>query len=326
MTPEVLRISRHPDAIRTHWPRIAAERLFSGQWPTAVLSMVPRLFSLCRGAQTLAARMALQQARGEDGGASPAELQVLVLEAARETLRKVLQDWSLVFDGEPADPYLMAQWRRAQTLEQCADLAREAVFGLSCADWLGLGEAAWLDWIRAGDLPPACWLSSLSLVQDGCAFLPELDASMLAAGLTHCLQKDGPVWQDLPREVGALAREQHSLPTLLARQHRAQARLLARLVQLARWLCGEDWPRASVASAAEGTLALVDTARGPLLHLLALNGNGSVKHYQVIPPTAWHVRQGGLIDTVLSSMSNASKQAQYRQLALIDPCVAFELD
>jgi hypothetical protein len=326
MNPEVLCIRNRQGEMQVDWPRQPAELLFVGQEPEAVLLMVPRLFSLCTGAQTLAARLALQQARGDLAVLAAGERQALALEAVRETLRKVLLDWSLVFDAKPADSQWLARWRHARTLEACAALAREAVFGQESTGWLALGEAGWLDWIEQRHSAPARWLAGLARAQQGCVFLPQIDATCFVREYGPRLWEDGPLWQGQPCEVGALAREQQSLPLLLRRQHLAQARLLARLLQLARWLDGDDWPAASVACITGGALALVETARGPLLHVLELDDHQRVVRYRVIPPTLWHTQPHGLIQRVLMSLPVVTAQAMNQQVSLIDPCVAFEID
>jgi Ni,Fe-hydrogenase III large subunit len=43
--------------------------------------------------------------------------------------------------------------------------------------------------------------------------------------------------------------------------------------------------QASAASLPDGALALVETARGPLLHLAALDAAGRISRYRVVPPT-----------------------------------------
>jgi hypothetical protein len=66
------------------------------------------LFTLCARAQSLAARLVLQQAAGQHATASDEQRATLTLEATRETLRKLLLDWSQAFDGAPA----AAEWDR----------------------------------------------------------------------------------------------------------------------------------------------------------------------------------------------------------------------
>lgn len=325
MKAELLTLRLLPDQVLVDWPRFAAEKLFIGQSPQQVLQLAPMLFSLCGQAQRLAARLALQQAQGLDCTPQSAELDALVLEAARETIRKVLLDWSLVFDGAPADAEWMARWRQADQLGQLEQLAVDFIFGQNADSWLALAEPGWLDWISRRETAPARWLSSLDAHSRACGFLPELNAWALAAQLDGCLQADGPVWNHQPCEVGALARESAQLPSLLAGQQRSKARLLARLIQLARWFCAQDLPAASAAFTSEGALSLVHTARGPLVHLVSIDPQMRVQRYRVIPPTAWHAHPRGLLQQTLLSLGSAGVQQANREVSLIDPCVAFEL-
>jgi hypothetical protein len=312
-------------AVSVSWPRREAERLFIGQPACQAVAMTPLLFSLCAQAQTLAARLVLQQAAGVQATASMAERQLLTQEAGRETLRKLLLDWSQVFDGGPAATHWTAQWRSAQTLPALRALAEDFVYGEDCAHWLQRGETGWQDWLKQGASAPARWLGMLDQAQPGCVLLPPLTAGMLAANLADWLRPGGPVWQGQACEVGALAREATSLPGMLARHLRPRARLLARLLQLARWLSAESLLQAGAASLPDGALALVETARGPLLHLAALDENGSISRYRVLPPTLWHTHPEGLLRVSLGVTAAASDAEWQRQISLIDPCVAYSV-
>lgn len=325
MTPDLLRISRLPDAgVRVHWPRRAPEQLFAGQPPVAALRLVPLLFTLCAAAQTLAAQLALAAAAGRDARAGDEQRAPLARESARETLRQLLLDCATAFDGVPADGNWLGRWRQARDRDALAMLAGDYVFGESPERWLARGESGWLDWIDAAPTAPAGWLARLTGRQAGCPLLPPLDAVGLARSPDDWLAPEGPTWQGDAREVGALRLEAERLPALMASGRLARARLLARLIRLARTLTGEALPATSVARLGDGALALVDTARGPLLHLAELEPGGAIRRYRVIPPTAWHSHPQGLIRRVLES--SADDEAEWRrQLALIDPCVGVDI-
>ncbi|WP_159875816.1 hypothetical protein [Aquitalea denitrificans] len=329
MTADQIRIhlSQNKDrsaAVSVSWPRREAERLFIGQPAAQAIAMTPLLFSLCAQAQSLAARLVLQQAGGQHARASDAERATLTLEATRETLRKLLLDWSQAFDGAPAAAQWTAQWRTAQDLPALRKLAEAFVYGEDCQHWLQRGEDGWLDWLMHGDTAPACWLRLLDQAQPGCTLLPPLGAGMLADNLADWLRPGGPVWQGQAREVSALAREAEQLPGLLQQGLYPRARLLARLLQLARWLNGSQL-QASAASLPDGALALVDTARGPLLHLAALDENGRISRYRVLPPTLWHAHPEGVLRVSLGFLAAASDAEWQRQISLIDPCVAYSV-
>jgi len=314
-----------PGRVAVNWQRLPVERLFIGRGAPEVLTLIPRVFTLCAQAQTLAARLALCQAEGRAARASDQELTLLSVEAARETLRKLLLDWPLAFDGAPAEAHWIAAWRAARDMSALAALAQDYVFGLPPSEWLALGESGWLAWARQGRSAAARWLTRLAVRQPGCALLPLLQASDLIA-TADWLRSDGPCWQDQAREVGALAREAAHLPGLLAAGHLAQARLLARLLQLARWLSGQTRLEASVTPTCDGALALVNTTRGPLVHQLSLDARARVSAYRVVPPSAWHAEPRGLIWATLRAWTHACEQEWRLQVELIDPCVGFELN
>ncbi|BBF85953.1 hydrogenase maturation factor HoxV [Aquitalea magnusonii] len=330
MTADQIRIHLSQDkdgatAPRVSWPRREAERLFIGQPAAQAIAMTPLLFSLCAQAQSLAARLVLQQAAGQQATASDEQRATLTLEATRETLRKLLLDWSQAFDGTAAAAEWTAQWRAAQDLPSLRSLAEAFVYGEDCQHWLQRGEDGWLAWLMQGDTAPARWLRMLEQPLPGCTLLPPFGAGMLAAHLADWLRPGGPVWQGQAREVSALAREAAHLPGLLEKNLRPRARLLARLLQLARWLSGTQQLQASAACLPDGALALVDTARGPLLHLAALDENGRISRYRVVPPTLWHAHPEGVLRVSLGFLAAASDAEWQRQISLIDPCVAYSV-
>lgn len=312
-------------AVRVSWPRMEAERLFIGQSVAQVEAMTPLLFTLCARAQSLAARLVLQQAAGQQATASDEQHATLTLEAVRETLRKLLLDWSQAFDGAPAAAQWTAQWRAAQDLPTLRSLAEAFVYGEDCQHWLQRGEDGWLAWLMQGDTAPARWLRMLDQPLPGCTLLPPLGAGMLATHLADWLRPGGPVWQGQACEVSALAREADQLPGMLEMNLRPRARLLARLLQLARWLSGTQQLQASVTSLPDGALALVETARGPLLHLAALDAAGRISRYRVLPPTLWHAHPEGVLRVSLGFLANANAAEWQRQISLIDPCVAYSV-
>ncbi|BEV71637.1 MULTISPECIES: hypothetical protein [unclassified Paludibacterium] len=325
MKPDVITIElTATQGFRVQWQRMAAEQLFIGLPPARIYPLIPSLFSLCSQAHGLAARLALSAAAGHLREADPEELDTLTLEAVRDTLRKVLLDWSLAFEGAPADPALLEQWRLAQNLPAMAALAEEQVYGMAPATWLGLGLNGWQQWMASARVPVARWLNSLKEADAGCLLLPILNARMLSTLPLAWFDSGSPEWQGMPCEVGALAREAELLAPLMHAGQLTRARLLARLIQLARWLDGArlavDW-----APCHGGAVALVDTARGLLLHHVVLDDAGRVAQYRIQPPTAWHTHPQGLIANTLNARRQASEAEWRRQVALIDPCVAYEM-
>ena len=311
--------------VRVAWPRQAPEALFAGKTAAEVARLAPLLFPLCRGAQRLAARLALAGAAGQTAMPTEAERDALTLEAARETLRLLLVDGAAAFDGLPAATPWLQRWRDAHDLAALGALAEDYVFIEPLDRWLARGAAGWRIWFNARRSAAAAWLAQLGGHQAGLALLPELDAAALALAPERWLTPEGPVWEGEPREVSWLRREAPQLQSWLERGEWARARLLARLIQLARWLNGQTRLAAETAHCGDGALARVDTARGPLVHIAALDAHGLVRHYQVVPPTAWHTHPRGLIQITLASRAAASDNEWRRLLTLIDPCVAIAL-
>jgi Ni,Fe-hydrogenase I large subunit len=69
----------------------------------------------------------------------------------------------------------------------------------------------------------------------------------------------------------------------------------------------------------------VETARGPLLHLAALDAAGRISRYRVVPPTLWHAHPEGLLRVSLGVLAAASAAEWQQQISLIDPCVAYSV-
>ena len=233
----------------------------------------------------------------------------------------------MTFSGNAADTVWLSRWRTAHSLEQLATLATDWVFGQSPDSWLQQGESGWMAWGQQGSTAPARWMAQLTQPLSLCALLPMLDAEQLCAQRADWQTVNPPQWHGQAQETGALACEAQQLPATLGAQQLARARLLARLIQLARWLCGQSTLCASAASMPEGgALAVVYSARGPLIHCLSLNQHGRVAAYQVVPPTAWSAHPQGVIQRTLNALPKGSPIEWQQQVALIDPCVAYKFN
>jgi Ni,Fe-hydrogenase I large subunit len=141
-----------------------------------------------------------------------------------------------------------------------------------------------------------------------------------------------PTWHGEPCETGALSRRYgHArVSPLLAAGRNIEARLAARLVELAQWACSEtgearDW--ADAARCADGAgLARVETARGVLLHRVRVE-DGLISEYAVVAPTEWNFHpQGAYAREALLITATDDAERKARMLALsLDPCVACEV-
>lgn len=109
------------------------------------------------------------------------------------------------------------------------------------------------------------------------------------------------------------------------------ARLAERSAELRDWLAGRpgDLGRVGATSLAPGVgEARVETARGPLLHRLVLDGE-RIADYAIVAPTDVHFAAGGDVERWLAKLSGLSVGEAERQALLLvlafDPCVPWEL-
>lgn len=314
-------LQRQHGQVSVHWPRLAAEQLFIGRTPADAIALAPQLFSLCGHAQQLAATLALAAASGQPAVADAQALAAVRLEAIRETLRRWLLDWAPAC-GQPCEPSAIAVLARASTLQDYRQLAAYSIFGTDPAIWCQYGLHGWQQWAAGSDNAAARALQSLlNAPTEAVPALHTLDRTAALAADPHWLAGPCPAWQGQAVETGALARYQPLLQPWLDTGHVSAARLLARWLALAAWL-GEAEPGSDSCTLAGSGLALVDTARGPLLHLATLGGDGHISHYRVLPPTLWHSHPQGCMAQAAANGTAAQIQ---RRLLLIDPCVSFTL-
>ena len=314
--PNLHRLEVHciDKAYFTQWHRLDIERSFIGQHKKDVLNQIPHWFGVCKNAQTWAARLAL----GEVAADSPPPA-ALGYELAWETLRRWLLNWcEVVEDGKSAVG--VQKLGRAQSVADLIVLTEEEVLQDKLANALGRDVAGWEAWAAAGQSALAralgWWLGQreetgvvLCDWREAAPFYPLSDA--WRGGV---LSYQGPAV-----EVSALARYQTQLqPWLVAGKYSA-ARLLARIMRLLAVLAGEG-VYCKVVGGAHQQLALVETARGPLLHYAALSPEGWVQSYHIVPPTLWHSHRTGAIS---QAVAGGDRQWAGQRVLLIDPCVEY---
>jgi hypothetical protein len=154
--------------------------------------------------------------------------------------------------------------------------------------------------------------------------VPRLDAPRFSAE---------PDWQGQCRETGALARRQaHPLVAELVRTVPSPVlpRMVARLIELDALLEGADAPRfGATAIAAGDAIAWVETARGLLLHRVAVVG-GAVARYQIVAPTEWNFHPQGALATELAALSAPDTDVLRQRIDVLvqslDPCVAYGVE
>jgi coenzyme F420-reducing hydrogenase alpha subunit len=150
-----------------------------------------------------------------------------------------------------------------------------------------------------------------------------------------------PVWDGVPVETGALARQQaHPLVAALRARdgNVVSTRMVARLTELAALLLrlrsdpmspGEP-PAVRGFALGEGEgLAAVETARGLLLHRVRL-AKGSVAAYAIVAPTEWNFHPAGALARGLARLTARSEHALMRHVRIavqaLDPCVACHVE
>jgi hypothetical protein len=285
-----------------------AERL-RGRSADEAVRLVPLLFALCGKAQGRAAELALEAARGTQ---CDAHLDSVV---QREALREHLWRWLLDL------PVLLGE----------VALRDEFV---AAAGWIANGQRDELRLLLAGsrietlqrrlaegddvaDSPPR-----LLPPQDARASLavwPQLDADFCRM----------PHWQGAAAETGAMARQQDRVgmnaPVFASRW-------LARLEELHDWAAGsEKVGTCGTVSAAGGVAgigrALVETARGLLMHEIVLDGD-RIADYFIVAPTEWNFHPQGPLAGWLTGRDAGDRKALHsfvaRAVAALDPCVRWD--
>lgn len=318
----------------------------------AALRLVPMLFSVCGRAQAVAAAAACDAARGiEAGSAAKGQRERAI---AAECLQEYL--WRLFIDlpallGEAARPGDLADMRRrmpaAASEAEWLDIAAEAeellekrVYGMRPQDWLELDKARFARWLDDAAQPAARMLARLRGFESGVPrdFLPWLGGDELLDEIAPAMDADEafaarPTWRGNAVETGALARQR--LQPRIARElgrNGLSARLLARLTELAVLPAQLRRPLANGVRSASPQpgigLAAVETARGTLIHRVAVDG-GRVARYRIVAPTEWSFHPRGAFERGLVG-APARDEAEARQAAALlahalDPCVAYDL-
>ncbi|EBE1390619.1 ATP/GTP-binding protein, partial [Salmonella enterica] len=99
-------------------------------------------------------------------------------------------------------------------------------------------------------------------------------------------------------------------------------RLLARCITLARSLSALPTLRWNRFDDGDWKIAVVETARGWLVHQARLTTSGNILDYRIISPTTRHAQSDGVIARELATIP-LSLWSQ--QLQVIDPCVAVNI-
>jgi Ni,Fe-hydrogenase I large subunit len=347
---QVLRTS-----IRSSRP-IIARRILSHRTAAEAVALVPALFSVCAGAQGVAAASAVDAALGREPSAASvaAREATAAIEAVQEHFSRLLLDWPDVL-RRPKPTAIVARARRAiapilaRALAGASDsaamralaadleaIAQEHLYGMPAEAWLSLSAPGALErWLATCDTLPATMLATLfeetpALAASDVALLPAATVQSFAATIVPALVRDAdfaaaPLWHDAPAETGALSRQRtHPLiAALVARDgHAASTRLTARLVDLASILVrlrrGDAAALALSVAVGEGEgFATVETARGMLAHRVRID-DGLVSQWDIVAPTEWNFHPRGAAARGLATLSgrNRAEIARHARIAV----------
>lgn len=288
------------DDVMLEVARPTAAETMRGRAADEAARLLPLLYSICSEAQGTAARLAVAAARGE--AQPPCVDRDVLAEGRREHLWRLLLDWPAVL-GLPRSEALLADGLRhlhdGRYEAWRDDALRAQLARLDAA----LGE---LDELRL----PTRLLPFMTAAQT-LECWPRLDADFAAA----------PLFDGAPAETGALARHE-----TLAREATLAARVRARIADLDE---GAGLGRVSAAPVAPGIgRAVVETARGLLMHEVTLDGD-RVVDYVIVAPTEWNFHAQGALGAglaVLAAPTPAALRAAIERCVLaLDPCVACEI-
>jgi hypothetical protein len=289
------------DAVALGVARPNAGETMRGRAADEAARLLPLLYSICSEAQGTAARLAVAAARGA-AQAPYVDRQVLA-EGRREHLWRLLLDWPRAL-GLPRSEALLADGLRH--LHDCGyERWRDGVLPAPLARFDAvLGELA-------GTRLPTRWLPPMTAAQT-LAQWPRLDAGFAAA----------PLFDGAPAETGALAR--HEAPAGAAT---LAARVRARIADL--FAADAGLGRSSAVPVAPGVgRAVVETARGLLMHEVAIDGD-RVADYTIVAPTEWNFHAEGVLKAGLPDLAAPTAAALRgkieRCVLALDPCVACEI-
>jgi Nickel-dependent hydrogenase len=320
-------------------------RLFAGKQVSSLLSVLPRLFSLCAIAHQVAFLSAFEAANGVEMSAATRQHRIASVMAERlaELLRGLFvghmgldnKSAAAVRAMMQAIPVLgggVAEDSRSQ---------RDAVSRVKTAlAALGISGA---DAAPASGSPLALHIASLEV--DALTAMP-MDETFLSVAddrdVVARLFADGAGFSESPEldgripETGVWARSANRKQSP-QRQSGPAVRLQARVAEIARlcaWLeAGVSMEEGVVESYAPGSkrgAAAVECARGRLYHALELDGDGQIVRFEFLAPTEWNFHaRGPLVRRLQGAMLAGSRRGREAVRALVgsfDPCVGFSLN
>lgn len=312
------------------------------------------LYALCGESHRIAARLAIDAARGFRNGATEEEGARLARETLREHVMRMWIDWPRLFDAETSmsslrDFPLLKNGTEAQAAGQWV---RDVVLGEDIDGWLpewrADPESFLVAWAERGATLPARLLRGVSgiaraLEARGLPLLPHGDRHALQPLATAMMGEQDfevlPNWQGDCCETGTWNRLANAGQSLKQAGGRAWFRLGARVAEtalLARGTPGVLSAGAMQLSHGHG-IAWCEMARGLLLHRVHLERQEKqdiIADYRIIAPTEWNFHPNGAAAEMLARIPACSDPRErasiHRQVNIVaaafDPCVAFEVE
>ena len=319
---------------------LEVSRLFTGRTPEEVLTLLPRLYTLCGQAHAAAARLALFP----DSPPATETQRRVQIENLREHLLYLFVHWPEASEQTPAAgelaPALALASRQLATPHE-TDTRRELltwietnVLDMPAGDFLALDDTGLRTWAQQGSTLPARLLHDTHalpvvseptvqpLRRDDLEAVARALAATDAARFVAC-----PALDDGCRHTGPAAEDPPAgtdtpLPPL-GRHLAARLRTLARLC---RSLASPEAVDDSLFRTAG--LACAETSRGLLVHHARVT-EGRVSDYRILAPTEWNFHPRGLAARWLARIETDDRTTLYRLAARIvravDPCVAFDI-
>jgi hypothetical protein len=324
-----------------------AERLALGRPAAAAPALLGSLFTLCGHAHVLTARRAIAAAMAEPGTVleppSPGEARALQLRTAQEQVRRLLVDAPPVVGLAAATPAMLQRcpmWQPAPdpdaVLPALSAWVEVDLLAMPLQAWLTAWErdgVAWLrDWAAQARTPVARllrqlwpWAAELR-TPHRVLHLDAHDGS--AAALSARLAAEAPLQGSggVPFGTGPWCRR-HGRDG--ASVDNTWMMFASRLVDLVR-LASPDGPATGAGTLDCGAmntgertgLAWTETARGLLVHRMALAPDGGVAACRVVSPTDWNFDPHGPAALALQSVR---EHPAVQSLVLgLDPCMAWE--
>lgn len=291
--------------------RPTPSRLLHGKPADQAVRLIPLIYAVCGRAQGQAAALALAAARGIE------TLPFLEPLVEAEVLREHL--WRILLDLPP---------QLGMTAQHDLFLAAARAIGTNDRASLGmlLGHGFWNELMPELERLSAIYDHHANLLppfgaRQSCEIWRQFDQSFAAT----------PTWQGLPAETGAFARWGGQNPTQASA---FAARWQARCAEVWSWAAGEAkvgaGGTASAASPCPGHgRALVETARGLLMHEITLDGE-TISNYVIVAPTEWNFHPEGVLSEWLRDArfddENTLRKFVAQATAVLDPCVPWELE